>query len=219
MIENLKLDNEQANFSIIKVLEDERNYNRYREFSPLSLTHEDTRMNAVACQLHIIECLNDKVRRIVSRVRDNLMSYSKSVIILMDRSLYAPMVFSKLLYDANNVSAFSYTFLRDKTIREADETMKEFNLKTIGLYYLDTPIRDCFKNIQERKRYYEIMRVTSRGFTLNHLYKMRLGYGDHLLWWKHAKGLNHIHNSRSNDPGSLQVCIETSFLEQQKLEG
>lgn len=219
LIKNFNVDdNKTDNLRIIKVFEDEASFNSYGEYAPLSLTQRDPRMNGVVCQFHIIECLNERLRKIVLDLRNRPpQATTKYIILLMDRSLYSPLVFSRLLQDQGHMSMFSCTFLQDTTIRKADETLKDLNLKVIGLFLLDTPINVCLKNIKIRSRYYEILNAQSRGYTLNYLYNMRLRYTDHLLWWKRAKGLENIFHSRSANLVSLGKAIENSFHHHQKL--
>lgn len=209
-------------FQIVKLPEDVARFNSYKEFAPLSLTQENPKLNAVASQLHIIQCVNDSIHNLVTSLRrETLPPATKRIILLTDRSLYAPLVFSNLIYAEGHISRFTLRFLEDIAEHTADRTCKDLNLKVIGLFFLDTKIRECLKNIQLRRRYYEITRPTSFGFTLKHLYKMRLHYSNHLLWWKQAKGLTNIFKSpSSSDLQYLKQCIEISYSEHKKrIEG
>lgn len=192
--------NEEIN--LIPFFEPSDEFNRYKQFHPLSLFSQDKKTNGFPTQLHIIKCINNAMQNVLS---SKLTNEHKHNILISDRSLYSPLVFSSLLRQTNIINEFSYQLLVEETIREAAKIEQEYNIEYLMLYQLETPVDICMERIESRARDYEI----NGGVDRKYLMDMCTCYTDHSLWWSGQLGPTYIIKSKQpNAEHLLSTVIE-----------
>jgi deoxyadenosine/deoxycytidine kinase len=170
-------------YNVISVNECLEKYENFKGHNPLSLAYHDPARNAAVNQLYIIEIINkhlqdtlyDKLHFV--RRKDHYDD-KKEHIVVVDRSLYSPLVFSRLLFKDGIISEFVYDFLRTKSTEEALKTMCEYGLNPVGVLLLYAGAEECLQRIKKRGRTYEIEHITA-----DYLRRLEDEYREHAIWW------------------------------------
>lgn len=175
-------------------------FREFQDFDPLKLSYENPYENAVTAQFHIIRSLNDHL------VESVVNTTNSPALILSDRSLYSPIVFSGAFCKMGIISKFSEEYLRFATIQAAKDTMRSLQIEYVGAFYIKVDASVAKNRIQQRNR--EIEKTIS----LDYLYAIEEEMENHLSMWKTMCGEENVHVTYSK-PVSLLCAEMNAFIE------
>lgn len=118
-------------------------FQTYKHFNPLELLYLDPLMNSGFAQMHIIE---EQLKHYKDTVNNSVD------ILLCERSLYSPIIFTKTLASLGYVSPFVESKLLDASIKAITTVFPGNPFASDAVFYLDTPVDICFKRIALRDR-------------------------------------------------------------------
>lgn len=165
-------------------------FRKYCQYNPLELTYTSPQGNMPLCQLHFIRCL----KKVYCDARETRPS-----IIITERSLYSPIIFTTFLHGQGFLTEFSKDFL----INEALNVISENNFPFLGsdkLFFLNTPVNTCIERVKLRGRVEEQTSTFELG---SHLHALRETYIEFTKHFTHVKGNNNLFVSNSTDLDTL----------------
>ena len=176
-IEN-EIEKETLPFSCLTVNEFLDDYTTFQSFNPLALAYDNPRANAAISQLHIIECLNQRFQeKVINCLREKQNAWKNdTLVIISDRSLYSPLVFTQALHNEGVFNRFVYDYIMENALKKACQTVNALSLKLDGVYFLDVSVPVCMKRLQDRGRMYEM----HGGVSTEHQQMLDLLYISHL---------------------------------------
>lgn len=143
------IDSLENDISFKIVHEPVEEFTKFANHNPLKLQNESSRYNDVALvQMYIIGAVE-------RRWKETLANCSPNQIIISDRSLYSPNIFSRTLRRRGDISSFAHDFL----VAQADDAIRKVGLSDFAadqLFFLDTPPEECLVRIKKRARPEEI---------------------------------------------------------------
>ena len=157
----------------------------YKNFNPLA----ELKHNAFASQLHIIKSLGEHYKQYSDFAKRN-----QTQIIITERDLYSPFVFTDTLYRNKNISDFEKEMLYDAIFDMIKTT--EFP-ETRAIFYMKAEPKDCLQRVEKRNRMGEKNNVD-----INYLNNLQISYNNQLMKWN--KPLWSAHND-TNDMSSLFI--------------
>lgn len=138
---------DEASFKVVH--EPVEDYAKFANYNPLKLQYESSAYGDTGLvQMHIIGVLERQWMRI-------LFNCSPNQIIISDRSLYSPNVFSMAMHSQRRISKFAYEFL----VAQVHDSIHKVGLKDFAadkLFFLDTSPEECLVRIKNRARKEEI---------------------------------------------------------------
>lgn len=140
--------------NIIVIPEPVDGYNTFQEFHPLQLCSENMSENAVATQLHIIECVNDMLRGL-TRSNKEIYGIDTPLLLLLDRDHYSPMIFIEAMEHLRHINRFTSRYMQRQCLDAAEETFRQTDLLHMGQIYIKTDADECLKRIEKRGRPFE----------------------------------------------------------------
>ena len=189
LIEVIK--NKINNDNVLFVSEPIDKYMEYKQFSPLKLAYENPK-NWSITQLHIINCLTNTFSEINKKNKDK--------IIISERGLFSPLIFSNVTNELNYMTDFELCFIIDYLY----DKINILNLPITGLFYIDISIDKALERIKIRNREGEDKITETYLKTLDKHYKLYLSkheydfpikivkYNDPKLIDKLVNFLNHV---------------------------
>lgn len=194
-------------YEIITIEECLNLFTSYKEHNPLELAYKDPAKNAAITQSYFIESLNSFLCTQLEKIRDEYKNSLSNILIVSDRTLYSPNVFSKALYERGIISEFAYEYLTDTTIKQAEKTLQHLHLKYVGAMFLKSAPETSMARILDRNRQCEI-----EGVTVEYLRQLNSIYAEHVGWWR-CERIEHSNLFTEVDTNSLD---ENQTLEQMK---
>jgi len=128
--------------NIIFVKEPVEKFMEYKQYNPLKLSYEDKR-NCSISQLHITNCLLDHFK--------NIFQNNENKIIVTERGLLSPKIFTYLYRKYGYITDFEYDFINDY----GEEKIKNIfgdKFPIDGIFYIDIPIDKALERIKKRNR-------------------------------------------------------------------
>ena len=150
-------------------------YTTFQDHDPLELLYSNPVKNVPIAQMHFISCIN----RYISHFTD-------SKLLVTDRTLYCPLVFTETHYKEGTISLFARDYLLTETNKAACDTKQKLNLEYKGIFYIDTPPAICQKRIAERKR------ACEQKIPLQYLIDLEIEYMSHLEIWRKSLGEDRV---------------------------
>ena len=164
-------------YEIIPVFECVERYQSFNGYDPLFLSYENPIANAAITQAHIIASVNEHLHTILSKISTGETT-EKEKIVIMDRSLFSPVVFNQVLLNRGIISHFARDYLWSEAINSGVKTMSELNLTSVGVISLSAPTDVCLRRIMQRSRDCEVKYVSS-----DYLKSLKEEYNRHVGWW------------------------------------
>ena len=119
-------------------------FSKFKTHNPLQLSYENPNRHAGFTQLHII--------RVRANHYDKIRQDSKKVM-LMERSLYAPHIFTETMYEMEIIHEFEKDYLLDESCTVINEHMRDKAPVAVdSIFFLDTNIDVCKSRIARRSR-------------------------------------------------------------------
>jgi len=137
-----ELEKDSTDFKIVR--EPVESFIKFGKHNPLQLQYTTPLANAAIVQLHVIQCLEQFWKSTLSGV-------TSKTIIISERSMYSPLLFTKALKRKGFLSDFSSDFIEEEVFK----AMKRLNVPVLGadkLFYLKTPTEVCLERIRKRNR-------------------------------------------------------------------
>ena len=215
LINNIKEWSEKANLScrVVVIPECLDRFTTFKEYNPLALAYSDPKENVLLTQLHIIRSINKAMEEVVGAEVDHHHpdeeDYdNKQIIIVTDRSLFSPIVFTHQHHIGGNINRFAHDYLIEETMDNAESTLRDLGLEYVGLFFLQVQSEECHNRLTKRGRVYECMKNMN-----TYLSELESQYSDHVVWWKNYCGEDNVfvHKSEGKQT-ALQNFI--SFFEQ-----
>lgn len=181
----------------IKILfEPVERFESYKSFNPLQLFYEDKTKNAAFVQLHIIGEIAEYFREAITEDEGTID------LIVCERSLFSPKIFSGLMLKNQLVTDFEYEKLCDETNRLLHDVLPDCAvLGADYVFYLDTPDEVCQARIEKRARQSEVNKIS-----LDYLSDLRTEYSYYLERFGQVNGLGSV--MRSTSTGVEETTVE-----------
>ena len=154
----------------------------FESYNPLN----ELKYNAFATQYHIMQCLKNLYDGLWSKKQSDGIS-----VIITERSLDSPVIFTEALHRNGNLSDFEKELL-DKLSSKMNSEV-DFPIVT-GIFYLTTPPEICIQRIKYRNRDGEDEMVN-----LNYLHNLQAAFESYLSntekpLWLATSDTDDIHN-------------------------
>ena len=131
----------------VKVLEEPVHlFEKFYEHNPLELMYKDPFTYASFAQIHILES-------IAAHYREQLLECTEEVkLLLCERSLFSPIVFSKVHYRNGYFKKFVYDYLVDRARKNLAEILPGHSFGADVILFLSTSAENCLQHINVRCR-------------------------------------------------------------------
>jgi deoxyadenosine/deoxycytidine kinase len=130
----------------IKIIEEPVHlFQQFECHNPLALLYSNPYKYAGFAQLHIL-------RMQASFFRQKLDEYADAKVVVTERSLHAPILFTKSLASMGYISSFERDMLIDEATKNPNEILPLHPLGGDYVYYLNTPQQKCLNHIAIRQR-------------------------------------------------------------------
>lgn len=148
------------------IMEPVDRFQSFDSYNPLGEMYENPMMNSGFGQLHIIQeqalCYEEQLRE------------EKPAILLTERSIYSPVIFTKTLRSAGFLSEFVEAVLLKHSHQKILEIFPDKPLAADKMFWVDTPISVCLSHIAQRGREGE------SAITESYLSKLSTFYGEYI---------------------------------------
>ena len=136
----------QSDFRV-KVLEEPVHiFEKFNEHNPLELMYKDPFTYASFSQLHILES-------VAAYYREQLLECAEGVkLLLCERSLFSPIIFSKVQYRNGYFEEFVYDYLVDRARKNLTEILPHHIFGADVVLFLSTSVENCLHHINVRCR-------------------------------------------------------------------
>jgi deoxyadenosine/deoxycytidine kinase len=182
----------------------------YGKHNPLALAYHQPTTNAGFSQLHITREINKQFATTTNRTADSTPVQRKQPhVILCDRSLFSPLVFTAVAYRLGSIGTFVRDFLDDETHRQAQKTGGG-RAQLDGVFFVETDNDTCLKRIDDRGRPYEATVTPTYLQLIREEYKQLLG-------WLRKEKKTLIHSERNSSPEQLHDFISELIAERCKI--
>ena len=213
LINNIEEWSEKTNLPcrVVVIPECLDRFTTFNEYNPLALAYSNPKENVTVTQLHIIRSINKMMEEVVGAEVDHHQyeeeNVKKQTIIVTDRSLFSPIVFTHQHHIGGNINQFVRDYLIEETINNAESTLRGLGLEYVGLFFLQVQSDECHNRLMKRGRVYECMKNINL-----YLSELESQYADHVDWWKTYCGEDNIFVHKSEgEQSALQNFI--SFFE------
>ena len=134
LIEHLK--NIIVRDNVLFISEPVDKFMEYKQFNPLKLSYENIKNKAIT-QLHITNCLITHFK--------NVIEANKNKIIICERGLFSPRIFTNVSYELKHITEFEHCFIIDYLNEKIKNNL--IDLQVVGLFFIDIPIDNALKRI------------------------------------------------------------------------
>lgn len=171
-------------YTIIPVYECVDKFTSFGCFNPLAMSYSSPKENAAIAQLHIVQSIHDHIESIVSRIPKDQM---ENCLLICDRSIYSPLVFSNAQHKIGSYNTFVHKYICSKARISAMNMIRKMDMEFIGLFYLDVSVNECMRRLISRGRVCETSHVNE-----NFLLQIEMCYKEHLKKWIKLCGKENI---------------------------
>jgi len=140
-----KYNIDTANIHIIE--EPVQLFTNYGKYNPLELSYKCPAGNLPLCEIHFIRTLI----KVYCEARQ-----SDAKIYVSERSLFSPIIFTKLFHREGFLTDFSCDFLTKETL----DVINHNNFPCLGsdkLFFINTPVDTCYSRLLQRGRSEELL--------------------------------------------------------------
>ena len=146
--------------------------------------------------------LNSHLSRALSAVDHERF---EETIILSDRSIYSPHLFTNAYFDLNYLSEFTRDFIHNETTVAAQRTLESFRSRYVGAVFLTASPTLCYERIQERSRSVE------ESLTIDFLEALEKNQDEFIRHWQRRCGDDNVLTLKTTDVPTLYEQL-VSFL-------
>jgi deoxyadenosine/deoxycytidine kinase len=130
----------------VKIIEEPVHlFQQFEHYNPLALLYSNPYKHAGFAQLHIL-------RMQALFFRQKLDEYADAKVVVTERSLHAPILFTKSLATMGYISDFEKDMLIDEATKNLNEILPLHPLGADLVYYLNTSQQKCLDHIAIRQR-------------------------------------------------------------------
>ena len=168
-------------------------FESYKQHNPLKLLYENPKKNAYFAQHHIINCVANQL--------NSCLSLHSPDILLSERSLFSPILFTNTLYALNYLEDYE----KEKLLEFSDTVQEKHHIrdyKVDKVFFIKAPAEVCMERIKLRGR------TGEENITVQYLRQLEFEYDKYIAEFAETNGQTSLRSVNHSDKDILDLLLE-----------
>ena len=182
-----------ANIDVCILTEPVDMFESYKKHNPLKLLYENPTKNAYFAQHHIISCVANQL--------SSCLSLHSPDILLSERSLFSPILFTKTLFALGYLEEYE----KEKLLESSNSVLERYHIKDYKIdkvFFIKAPVEVCMERIKLRGR------TGEENITLQYLHQVEHEYTRYIHEFIETNGQPSLRSVNYADKNILKLLLE-----------